>query len=55
MVFSCRGLEPVDFDPNDGWQAQGFNENDDSEEDSENNLQRVMSFVLKTNKYNFDD
>ena len=49
VIFSCRGLETVDFDPNDGWQVQGFDENDDSEGDSENNLQRVMSFVLKIN------
>jgi len=37
VIFCCRGLEPIDFDPNDGWQVQGFNENDESDEDSEGN------------------
>ena len=30
-VFDCRGLEPVDFDPRDGWAAQGYKEDEDGE------------------------
>ena len=41
MVFSCRGLEPVDFDPKDGWQAHGYTENVDSD-DSEDKIQSVI-------------
>ena len=22
-IFDCRGLEPIDFDPRDGWKVQG--------------------------------
>lgn len=32
VVFSCRGFEPVDFDPKDGWQAHGYTENVDSDD-----------------------
>ena len=35
VVFSCRGLEPIDFDPRDGWKAQGFKENEDATDDEE--------------------
>lgn len=31
VIFDCRGLEPVDFDPRDGWKAQGYKENEDGE------------------------
>ena len=31
VVFDCRGLEPVDFDPRDGWRAQGYKENEEGE------------------------
>ncbi len=31
LVFDCRGLEPVDFDPRDGWTAKGCKENEDGE------------------------
>ena len=24
VIFDCRGLEPVDFDPRDGWKSQGY-------------------------------
>ena len=41
VVFACRGLEPVDFDPRDGWKAQGYIENDDSD-GSDDNIQRVL-------------
>jgi hypothetical protein len=27
VVFDCRGLEPVEFSPRDGWKAQGCKEN----------------------------
>ena len=30
-TFDCRGLEPVDFEPRDGWKAQGYKENEDGE------------------------
>ena len=41
MVFSCRGLEPVDFDPKDGWLAHGYTENVASD-DSEDKIQSVI-------------
>jgi len=31
VIFDCRGLEPVDFDPRDGWKSQGYKENEDGE------------------------
>lgn len=31
VVFDCRGLEPVDFEPRNGWSAQGYKENEDGE------------------------
>ena len=51
MVFSCRGLEPVDFDPKDGWQAHGYTENVDSD-DSEGQGQSVIRLqILKSSKF----
>ena len=50
MVFSCRGFEPVDFDPKDGWQAHGYTENVDSD-DSEGKEQSVIRLqILKSSK-----
>ena len=50
MVFSCRGFEPVDFDPKDGWQAHGYTENVDSD-DSEGKGQSVIRLQIeKTSK-----
>lgn len=50
VVFSCRGLEPVDFDPKDGWQAHGYTENVDSD-DSEGKGQSVIRLQIeKTSK-----
>lgn len=37
-VFDCRGMEPVEFDPRDGWKVKGFknpSEDDDEEEGKE--------------------
>ena len=31
VIFDCRGIEPVDFDPRDGWKAEGYKENEDGE------------------------
>lgn len=31
VAFDCRGLEPVDFEPRDGWQAQGYKEDEDGD------------------------
>ena len=31
VVFDCRGLEPCDFEPRDGWKAQGYKENEEGE------------------------
>ena len=31
VVFDCRGLEPVDFSPRDGWTVRGWREEDDDE------------------------
>ena len=31
VIFDCRGLEPVDFEPRDGWKARGYKENEDGE------------------------
>lgn len=51
MVFSCRGFEPVDFDPKDGWQAHGYTENVDSD-DSEGKEQSVIRLqILKSSKF----
>ena len=50
VVFSCRGLEPVDFDPKDGWQAHGYTENVDSD-DSEGQGQSVIRLqIYKSSK-----
>jgi len=31
VTFDCRGLEPVDFDPRDGWKIKGYKEIEDGE------------------------
>merc|ERR1711874_931111 len=31
VVFDCRGLEPVEFAPRNGWKARGYKEDDDGE------------------------
>ena len=31
VVFDCRGLEPVDFSPRDGWKARGWKEGEEEE------------------------
>ena len=30
-IFDCRGLEPTDFQPGNGWRAQGYFEDEDGE------------------------
>ena len=30
-IFDCRGLEPTDFQPGNGWKAQGYFEDEDGE------------------------
>ena len=50
MVFSCRGFDPVDFDPKDGWQAQGYTENVDSD-DSEGKEQSVIRLQILCKKF----
>jgi len=32
VVFDCRGLEPVDFSPRNGWKVLGWKESDDDDE-----------------------
>ena len=52
MVFSCRGFEPVDFDPKDGWQAHGYTENvdsDDSEGKEQSSVIRLQ--ISKSSKF----
>ena len=31
VVFDCRGLEPVDFEPRNSWQCKGLKETEDGE------------------------
>ena len=31
VVFDCRGVEPVEFSPRNGWNVKGYKENDDGE------------------------
>jgi len=33
VAFDCRGLEPVDFSPRNGWTCLGFKVSEDEEED----------------------
>jgi len=35
VVFDCRGLEPVDFSPRNGWKAMGWREDEDTGEGQE--------------------
>ena len=34
MAFDCRGLEPVDFSPRNGWTADGFKVAEDEDDES---------------------
>eukprot|EP00092_Neocalanus_flemingeri_P069413 GFUD01085058.1.p1 GENE.GFUD01085058.1~~GFUD01085058.1.p1 ORF type:complete len:174 (+),score=41.90 GFUD01085058.1:49-570(+) len=33
VVFDCRGIEPVDFSPRNGWKVLGWKENDDDDDE----------------------
>jgi len=35
VVFDCRGLEPVEFSPRNGWKVLGWKSADDDEDDNE--------------------
>ncbi len=34
VAFDCRGMEPVEFDPRDGWAAKGFIVDEEDEEEN---------------------
>ena len=46
VIFDCRGLEPVDFDPRDGWKSQGYKGQIISEGNS-----GVLNFPKKQRNY----
>ena len=31
IAFDCRGMEPVEFSPRNGWQVSGYKEDEDSD------------------------
>ena len=35
VVFDCRGLEPVEFSPRNGWKVLGWKSSEDDDDDSE--------------------
>merc|ERR1719412_1066579 len=47
-VFDCRGLEPVDFEPGDGWKAQGYKQ--DEEEDNGSVTSTIFSDIDLSDK-----